>query len=911
MTVIGLLVLLLPGGAALWATMQANTVMEEQAASAQSTAADTAASELANGVARAKTQVRSAAARDALRQAVSAGDREAVARLLAGTRSATPLLRSIALLDRSPLRPPVRVPPGPPVAPGATLAWPAPAVLPAHPVGDDAVMVVREPVMAPDGRAMATVVAEISLAASAPVVRTLRLGRTGRALVVDDRGLVLLAGGPEQIGQTWALGAVGGAPGRSSAGRFTFASPVTGRREAATVAQVAGRPWRLVVLQSEAEFIAPVRRLNRLVAGGLGIAAGLLALLAAAAGRNLAVHERRLRAQAQVIEAAADAIVVCGLDGRVEAWNQGAEQLYGWPADEAVGQPLDELVRRPDGRDATAGPPAGEVASWRAELTHLRRDGTQVTVLRRQSVAADERGRPAALLVIDTDVTASREAEKVSAHLASVVAGSDDAILSTTLDGLVTHWNAAAERIYGWPAAEITGRSLTELVAPGGAGQLALAAVMAGLRAGRGLRGAQTEHRRADGTPVPVSLTVSPVRDRDGRLVGASMIVRDERDRQRLEAELRRQRDLYERLLGGLSELGEGVAVIERDRLVFVNDCFCQLTGYEADELLALDSVHELNGVDGEQSPFGVDGHGPTTRVESRLRRRTGDLVPVELAMARLPSGPGLRAQRIAVVRDVSIRLAYEVALAERARALQAANAELREVNQLKTDLVAMLSHDVGQPLSTIIGWSEVLADDWDALDDERRRAYVAKVHAGAARIGDLVGAVLTMARLEAGAIQAERRPVPVADAIRQAAEAAGDAVPDVRVGAADGLAALADPGHLQQILVNLLTNAAKYGRPPFAIEAAEAGPGRVRVTVTDQGEGVPQEFVPHLFERFSRAASGAALEARGTGLGLFIVRRLAEANSGRATYEPNRPTGSCFVIELERTDAPVPARAG
>jgi signal transduction histidine kinase len=112
-------------------------------------------------------------------------------------------------------------------------------------------------------------------------------------------------------------------------------------------------------------------------------------------------------------------------------------------------------------------------------------------------------------------------------------------------------------------------------------------------------------------------------------------------------------------------------------------------------------------------------------------------------------------------------------------------------------------------------------------------------------------------------------------------------------------LEVLADPNHFRQIVTNFLTNALKYGRTPIQVEAAVSD-GTVEVRVRDQGEGVPEDFVPRLFEKFAQAP-GVAQAHRGTGLGLSIVRGLARAQGGDAWYEPNEPRGSCFGVRLPR----------
>jgi signal transduction histidine kinase len=108
-----------------------------------------------------------------------------------------------------------------------------------------------------------------------------------------------------------------------------------------------------------------------------------------------------------------------------------------------------------------------------------------------------------------------------------------------------------------------------------------------------------------------------------------------------------------------------------------------------------------------------------------------------------------------------------------------------------------------------------------------------------------------------------------------------------------------ADPDHVERILTNYVTNALKYGERPVEVEAREDD-GWVEIRVRDHGSGVPEEFIPRMWEKFARPNDSSDRE-KGTGLGLSIVAGLARANGGTAWYEPNHPRGSCFCIRLPR----------
>lgn len=251
--------------------------------------------------------------------------------------------------------------------------------------------------------------------------------------------------------------------------------------------------------------------------------------------------------------------------------------------------------------------------------------------------------------------------------------------------------------------------------------------------------------------------------------------------------------------------------------------------------------------------------------------------------------------QRAALLQPVRERAATAARLAEQ-------NEQLEEANQFKVDLVGMLGHEVGNPLTSIVGYGQVgreaLADGDVAL---ALRCFQV-VERNAAQIERVCADILALAQSDRGALTA--RPQSCLLRPQLVAAAAGQPPgrqPEVRC--PEGLAALVQPDHLDQIIANLLSNADKYGGGAVRLSAEPLGDDRVAVSVADAGPGVPAEFRDRLFERFSRDV-GAAGRAAGTGLGLYITRELARANDGDVTYRSGEPTGSVFTLTVTRVDA-------
>jgi signal transduction histidine kinase len=246
----------------------------------------------------------------------------------------------------------------------------------------------------------------------------------------------------------------------------------------------------------------------------------------------------------------------------------------------------------------------------------------------------------------------------------------------------------------------------------------------------------------------------------------------------------------------------------------------------------------------------------------------------------------------------VPVTTAVAAVIAGRVRQLQLARAEVEAAEQWRASLMVTLAHDVRSPLTSVQMVLGILADEDSAdLTAEERKRLTDSALRQADRITRLAGGLLDISRVENGALRLDRRAVGV----RAAAERAAGFMPasaGVRVDVDPGLAVEADPERLEQMLVNLMGNAARHGAAPIVVGAEAAGPD-VRIEVRDHGPGVPEAAEGALFGRF--AAGGA--QPGSVGLGLWIVHEFARAQGGDAWYEPADP-GARFVISLPAATA-------
>jgi PAS domain S-box-containing protein len=240
---------------------------------------------------------------------------------------------------------------------------------------------------------------------------------------------------------------------------------------------------------------------------------------------------------AAILDSTDDAIVTVSLDGVIRSWNRGAEQMLGWTAAEAVGRPVVFILpeeRRAEVETILARLRRGETLDH-FPTVRVAKDGRRVDVWLTVSPVRNAAGCIVAAAEIARDATEHGRLEEARSHLAAIIDSADDAIVSKSLDGVIRSWNRGAERMFGWTAAEAVGRHITLIIPDERRAEED--DILARLRRGESLDHFETVRVTKDGRRLNISLTVSPVKNIAGRIIGASKIARDVTERRRLEDE--------------------------------------------------------------------------------------------------------------------------------------------------------------------------------------------------------------------------------------------------------------------------------------------------------------------------------------------------------------------------------------
>jgi two-component system, cell cycle sensor histidine kinase and response regulator CckA len=299
--------------------------------------------------------------------------------------------------------------------------------------------------------------------------------------------------------------------------------------------------------------------------------------------------EEDLRRLASIVAGSDDAIIGKRLDGIITSWNAGAERMYGYLANEAIGKPVSMLVpiNRPDEiPEVLERLKRGEIVDH-FETLRVRNDGKVFHIEITVSPIRDAMERIVGASSIGRDISERKRREGGLSRLAAVVESSDDAIIGKTLEGIIISWNAGAEHIYGYSAAEMVGKSMKILAPPDRC--MEIVEILEKVKRGEKVRQFETIHMRKDGKQIQIALTISPIMDEMRQISGVSAIGRDITERKQMDVTIRKERDRAQQYLDIIDVIL--LALDLEGRITLINRKGCSTLGWEERELLGRDWI--------------------------------------------------------------------------------------------------------------------------------------------------------------------------------------------------------------------------------------------------------------------------------------------------------------------------------
>jgi len=511
-----------------------------------------------------------------------------------------------------------------------------------------------------------------------------------------------------------------------------------------------------------------------------------------------------------------------------------------------------------------------------------------------------------------TGGTGKRDSDRL-AHYTAIVEGSDDAIVGKDLDGVIRSWNPSAERIFGYSAAEAVGLPISIIVPEDRADEER--GIMDRIRRGERIEHFETVRKRKVGDPIELLVTVWPLRDGRGVVVGASKIAREISRQKRNEREIIAATAELRDIKAALDEHSIVAITDAAGRISYVNDRFCALSKYSREELLGQDHRIVNSGYHPKEffrRLWSTIGQGRVWRGEIRNRAKDGSFYWVETTIFPRVDSSGKPTQYIAIRTDVTQRKANELEL-------QRSSAELADKNRELETIVFTVSHDLRSPLVNVQGFGRQLERACErirtaveaagegtvpaaSLKQEVATAIpqaLRFINAGVNKIDLLLTGLLRYSRL--GWVTLKIIPLDMNALLAEIVAAMrfqlDEAKAEVRI---DPLPpCLGDSVHTSQVFANLIDNALKYreqSRPLSVVVSGRHDGGRALYAVADNGIGIAEEHQGKVFELFHRLNPDAL---PGEGLGLTIAQRVLERERGKIWVESRRGSGSTFHVSL------------
>jgi PAS domain S-box-containing protein len=483
---------------------------------------------------------------------------------------------------------------------------------------------------------------------------------------------------------------------------------------------------------------------------------------------------------------------------------------------------------------------------------------------------------------------------RTSAQGEALRSGSDriNAIVNNVVDGIVTvddagnveSFNRTAERIFAYDSEAIVGRPFTELLDAGGNVRYDAESLLED-SASTGPDGVEFCGRRQDGSEFPMELAATRIRVEGRPLL--IHIVRDITERKQAEKRLQLAASVFE-------NTSEGILITDRTACILsTNPAFTAMTGFTADEVIGHNPRLLQSGM---QTPEFYQemwrsiletGHW---QGEIQNRRRNGELYPQWLNINAIKDANGIVTHYVGVTFDIS---------------------DLKSSERIKDEFIATVSHELRTPLTSIHGSLSLLGGGVAGKLTDKSAELVRIAQENSERLVRLIDDILSIAKIESERMKFLLQPVAIEEIVTRAIEANRDFAEQygVRLEAeSEGLDArvLADQDRLMQVLTNLLSNAVKHSSTGGVVSVATEQLNKFwRVSVVDNGPGIPESFRDNVFSKFAQADGSDRRKGGGTGLGLSICKAIIDRLGGRIGFESEPGVRTSFYFDLPVMGSP------
>lgn len=616
---------------------------------------------------------------------------------------------------------------------------------------------------------------------------------------------------------------------------------------------------------------------------------------------------------AAIVASSDDAIMSKTLQGIITSWNPAAEKTFGYTELEAIGQPMAMLIpddRKHEEREILTKISAGKRIEH-FETIRVKKDGVKISISVSISPIFNSKNKIIGASKIARDISRQKKSEEEQAKFSAIVTSSDDAIMSKTLQGIITSWNPGAENIFGYSEQEAIGQPMAMLIPDDRKHEER--EILTKISAGERIKHFETIRVTKDNKKINISASISPIFNSKNEIIGVSKIARDISDRKKIELELEHHRSHLEELVAlATSEVkailktavNGVISIDEHGTIHLFNPAAESLFGWRSNEVVGknvsilMDNnlgakhnefiQHYINT--GEKNIIGVGREIPCLRKDDSTF-----LGHIAVGHSKLKSGSHLF---VAFIADITQqKIAEEELIISRNNAETAAKA--------KANFLANMSHEIRTPMNSIIGFSEVITQD-NSLSANTRNHINIILNSGR-HLLNVINDILDFSKIEAGKINIEHINFNLKNLLKDIISTISFSASEKRLTLKlefDKLVpecVVGDPSRLRQIILNLVGNAIKFTAKGKVVISLKVGdrPDTLCFSISDTGIGMTSSHLATIFDAFSQADASTSRQYGGTGLGTSISKQLVELMGGKISAESEISKGSTFHFSV------------
>lgn len=635
-------------------------------------------------------------------------------------------------------------------------------------------------------------------------------------------------------------------------------------------------------------------------------------------------------------QASDDAIVSKDLNGNITSWNAGAERIFGYTKKEALGKPITMLI--PQDRLSEETHIISNIKQGKRidhiETIRIDKSGKEIPISVTVSPLKDASGKIIGASKVARDIRDKLQVQEKQAMLSAIVESSDDAIISKDLNGIIMSWNRGAQEIFGYSEEEVLGKSITILIPEERLQEEDV--ILNRIVNGKKIDHFETIRKHKSGKEISVSITVSPIKDSRGKIVGASKVARDisaqvesqvamERYVKNLEtlntvgnsiAEKLNVKEILQRVIDATTEItgaaygtcfyknseekegglrffttSKKSACPQEKKKIFPDDIF--------DASFAPDRAVRVNEINGHHNrlkkgfPFGIrkDNSPLKSYMVVPIISKSGDIIG-GLQFGHHKANAFSEEHELMVM-NVAAQAAVSL---ENSKLFE----QVKSLSAKKDEFIALASHELKTPLTTIKGYLQVLSK---LKQESMPQHFLNKSLNQVDKLNTLVEDLLNMSRIEAGQLNFNLEVFDLKEMLRDLIDTFTYSSQTHKVikelGNSEAIIE-GDKQRIEQVVLNLLTNAIKYSPAADAVYVSlEVTENNVTVKVRDEGIGLTTDQQKQLFTRFYRAENTSGIS--GLGLGLYLTKQIIDRHLGSIIVSSEYGKGSEFSFTLPR----------